>query len=322
MEDAARALPRCLVIPTHPGVQYHFCRAGLPVSFLGHWDQFRYWRPQPPNVRNLLPRFEEEQLEWGPGDFARLLDEGTYVQRGRDYDVAWLMFNWQYKLFAGRPGKKLYRVAKTYELDDAEWRDLLGNEDSRVVSFYPNTVEALRARYGVEVPYVPLGLDPALYQGWTGEGPGLSIIHSWKERGWNYRTYVEGTEGLGHVHVDHLDASKEVQDYDGVLSHLRRARYYLHDGEQEYTITLLEALMTGLPVVSFELPGIERYVLHGVNGFVVRTAAQLRESCRLLLADRELAASMGAQSRALALRDYAEDRWRAQWQTLLSDFVR
>ncbi len=33
------------------------------------------------------------------------------------------------------------------------------------MSFYPNTVAWLRETFGVEVPYVPLGLDPDAYQG-------------------------------------------------------------------------------------------------------------------------------------------------------------
>jgi glycosyltransferase involved in cell wall biosynthesis len=102
---------------------------------------------------------------------------------------------------------------------------------------------------------------------------------------------------------------------------MRRARVYLHDGEQEYTITLLEAMMTGMPLVSFALPGIERYVVHGHNGFVGRTAAEIRAHCQTLLHDRDLAARMGAASRAMALAHYDERRWRADWITAIDAFV-
>jgi glycosyltransferase involved in cell wall biosynthesis len=94
---------------------------------------------------------------------------------------------------------------------------------------------------------------------------------------------------------------------------LRRARLYLHDGEQEYTITLIEAMMTGLPLVSFRIPGIERYVVHGENGFVGETATEIRDACELLLHDDALAARMGRASREKAMREFHEARWRAQW---------
>jgi glycosyltransferase involved in cell wall biosynthesis len=79
--------------------------------------------------------------------------------------------------------------------------------------------------------------------------------------------------------------------------------------------------MTGMPIVSFRIPGIERYVVHGVNGFVGDDAKSIREHCRLLLEDDALAERMGRESRAMALRDYHEDRWAADWQRILRDFA-
>lgn len=324
MPASALAPHRTLILPTHPGVQYHFCRVGLPTYFLGHWDQFQYWRPQPPNVVNLLPAFEDAHLDWGPGDFDRELASGRHFRWPEDFDLAWLMFNWQWKLFRGdRRGKKLYRVAKTSELERADWEELLGRDDFTVVSFYPNTVERLRELFGVDVPYVPLGLDPAAYGPWDGgERRVLSIIHSWRERGWHYATYREATRDLPTLHVDHLDPEQPTRRYEDLVAELRRCRVYLHDGEQEYTITLIEALMTGMPVVAFAIPGIERYVRHGWNGFVGRTAAEIRDACRNLLDDDALAAEMGRRSRELAERDYGEARWRADWLAAVDALVR
>jgi hypothetical protein len=315
---------RTLIVPTHPGVQYHFCRVGLPVYFLGHWDQFQYWRPRPDNVHDLLPAYEEAQLEYGPEDYDRLLDEGAHFRFPEDFDLCWLMFNWQFKLFRRRRGiPKLYRVAKVRELEREEWEEVLGRDDFTVVSFYPNTVEWVKETFGMSVPYVPLGLDPAAYGPYTGEDATvLSVIHSWRERGWHHATYLEGTRGLSTTHVDHLDPDKPLLRYEDVQRALSRSRVYLHDGEQEYTITLIEAMMTGMPLVSFRIPGIERYVVEGVNGFVVDDAASLREACRLLLADADLAAKMGAESRAMAVREYGEERWRRQWIEEIDRFVR
>jgi glycosyltransferase involved in cell wall biosynthesis len=81
-------------------------------------------------------------------------------------------------------------------------------------------------------------------------------------------------------------------------------------------------MMTGMPIVSFRIPEIERHVIHGENGFVVETAKELREACRLLLDDADLAAKMGAASRAKALRDFNEDRWRRDWITAIDGFMR
>lgn len=311
-----------LIIPTHPGVQYHFCRVGLPTYFLGHWDQFHYWRPKPNNVIDVLPKYDDAHLDYGPEDYARLLDDPA-VGFPERYDLAWLMFNWQYKLFRERRDiKKLYRVSKVRELERHEWDEILSRDDFTVVSFYPSTVEWVKSELGVDVPYVPLGLDPDEYDGWTGEdGNILSIIHSYRDRGWHYPLYREAMEGLPTLHVDHLDPAQPVFEYDDLKRALRRARLYLHDGEQEYTITLIEAMMMGLPLVSFRIPNIERYVVEGDNGFVCDTAAEIRDRCRLLLDDDALAAKMGRASRDKALREFHEARWRAQWVEEIARYV-
>lgn len=314
--------PQILMIPTHPGVQYHFCRVGLPVHFLGHWDQFHDWRPQPENVQNVLPKFEDAHLDFEPADYARLLDDPQVGFPGR-YDLAWLMFNWQFKLLRERRDiKKLYRVSKVRELDRGEWDELLSRDDFTVVSFYPNTARWVKETYDIDIPYIPLGLDPGTYGGWTGEdGTVLSIIHSYEERGWHYPLYREAMEGLPTLHVDHLDPDQVVFDYAAIQRALRRSRVYLHDGEQEYTITLIEAMMTGMPLVSFRIPGIERYVVHGENGFVGETAAEIRQHCQRLLDDDGLAERMGSVSRQMAIRDFHEERWRAQWIEAIDAFV-
>lgn len=309
--------PKTLIIPTHPGVQYHFCRVGLPTYFLGHWDQFKFWRPKPGNVTNLLADYDESHLEYGPKDYARILDDPEIGYPDR-FDTAWLMFNWQVKLFWERPGLKLFRVAKVAELERDHWAELLARPDFTVVSFYPSTVAWLRETFGVDVPYVPLGLDPNAYGPATFDDRQiLSIIHSYKTRGWSYSKYKEATEGLPALHIDHLDPEQEVYEYEDLQKALRRSRLYLHDGEQEYTVTLIEAMMTGLPLVSFRIPGIERYVEHGVNGFIGSSAKEIREYCRLLLNDEVLARSMGRASRTRAERDFHEARWRREWIDIL-----
>ena len=313
---------RVVIVPMHPGHQYHFCRVGLPTYFLGNWDQFMYWRPKPPNVHNLLDSFENSHSDYTWDDYAALLDGGTSIDVERDFDMAWLIFGWQYELFRHRPIPKAYHATKIDEISEATWADMFERDDFAVAAIYPSTAEWVKRRFGVEIPYIPIGLDPEEYAGHTGSnGKILSVIHSWAERGWHYDLYREACEGLPTLHVDHLDTRQRSYRYDELLQVFRESRVYLHDGEREYTIALIEALMAGLPIVSFDLPGISRYVRHGVNGFIGRTPTEIREHCRRLLHDDALAAEMGASSRALALEGYTEERWTRDWRALIGQFL-
>ena len=315
--------PRTLIVPTHPGIQYHFCRTGLPVFFLGHWDQFRYWRPQPENVENLLPSFHNSHLSLGPREYRAMLRDVTGDRPHEVFDVAWLHFPWQFKMFRDIPKlPKVYCAAKWDEFNEEEWREILDREDFLVTSFYANTARYLRARFGRSVPFIPIGIDSAAYGRRVAENQIiLSVIHSWSSRGWNYPVYSEATEGLPTCHVDHLDRSAPPRDYQALLELFNSARLYLHDGEQEYTIALAEALMSGLPIVSFDLPGVRRYVRHGVNGFVGQTATQIRECCQILLESAEIAARFGAASRQIALRLFPESSWIRRWRKTICAFT-
>ncbi|WP_223631921.1 glycosyltransferase [Rhodobacter sp. TJ_12] len=306
-----------LVVPMHPGIQYHFCRCGLDVSLLGHWDQFRYWRPRPPNVTNLFDHYDDGQLKLDAGGYRAAL--AAIAPKARAWNRAWLHFPWQFKLFREDHSlPKLFFAAKEDELSEAEWDEVLSRADFSVASYYPRTTAWVRDRFGVDLPEIELGLSPTEYAGWTGaEETILTVIHSWHARGWNHALCTEATAGLPHRHIDHLDRAQEPVDYDGLRSAFRNARVYLHDGEREYTITLIEAMMTGMPIVSPPLPGIERYVIHGENGLIGHTAAELRAHCQMLLADHDLAARFGAASRKLALANHHEDRWVRDWQALL-----
>jgi hypothetical protein len=313
----ATSEPKVLMIPMHPGMQYHFSRVGLPTYLLGNWEQFRYWRPRPANIIDLLPEYRPEQLSYGPAEYRRLLDALPGYPDG--FDFAWLHFPWQMKLlWEDKSLPKAYLVAKSDELSEGAWGQLLDRGDIALSSFYPSTTQWVEARFGVRLREIELGLDPDDYQGWTGEAPRLlTVIHSWKSRGWRYSQYREACEGLAALHIDHLDRTQPPVGYEALRALYRSSRIYLHDGERDYTIALIEALMTGMPIVSFALPGIEAYVEHGVNGFVGRTAAEIRDYCRMLLDDFELARRMGAESRRKALARHDERRWRSDWRAVL-----
>lgn len=313
---------RILMVPMHPGHQYHFCRVGLPIYFLGNWNQFQYWRPRPQNVFDLLPNYDPAQVNLGPKEYGEILDRmGSPLKA--EFDLAWLIFGWQYELFRTKDIPIIYHATKTDEVKDSVWAEMIERDDVVLVSFYPNTVEWIKQRFGVDIPYVPIGLNPEDYAGYTGhQGTILSVIHSWSSRGWHYVMYREACHDLPTLHIDHYDQSRVVYQYEDLLEAFRASRVYLHDGEQEYTIALIEALMAGMPIVSFKLPGIERYVRNGVNGFVGRNAVEIREYCRMLLDDDELATSMGMASRRIALRDYNEERWRTDWIRIISEFLK
>jgi glycosyltransferase involved in cell wall biosynthesis len=304
-------------------MQYHIAQTGHDFHILANWDQFANWRPAPSNVTSLFPEFEDAHMELGVADFQQMLREGRYGFP-QDYDLAWSMWNEQFKIFAPFPDiKKVHRVAKFAELELSDYDRILGGDDYAIASYYRYTVDAIEERFGVRIPLIELGLNHETYSGWTGEDPTiLTVVHSWEERGWHRHTWVEATRDLPTRHIDHLNPGPEGPlNFDQLREQMRRCRVYWHDGENEYTVALLEAMMTGAPILTADMPWVDRHVEHGVNGFISADPAELRDYARMLLSDVDLAAKMGAESRRIALERYDERRWVSGWNELFEDFV-
>ena len=85
----------------------------------------------------------------------------------------------------------------------------------------------------------------------------------------------------------------------------------------EQSLRVLGVRPSGVLLVHCSLSALG-YVVHGVNGFVGESAREIREHCRALLEDEELARRMGAASREKAVREFAEERWRRQWREILT----
>ncbi len=316
---------RIIYAPGHPAMQYHIARTGQAFHILANWEQFDYWRPRPPNVKSLFEQFEDAHLDLTVADFQNMLKPGNRFGFPDEFDFAWSMWNEQYKIFRPYSGiKKVHRVAKYTELEPEDYDYILSHpEEYALASYYRYTVDEIDKKYGVRIPLIELGVSPKDYDGWTGEDPAiLSVIHTWKERGWNYPIYAEATKDLPTRHIDHMNPGPEGPlRYEQILEQMRRCRVYYHDGENEYTVALLEAMMVGMPIVTAAMPFVERHVEDGVNGFVSNDPKVLKDACQRLLNDRDLAERMGAASRRMALERYSEERWCRQWNQLFDDFM-
>jgi colanic acid/amylovoran biosynthesis glycosyltransferase len=129
---------------------------------------------------------------------------------------------------------------------------------------------------------------------------------------------------LGLEHVVKLVGSLPGQE---VLSAMAGAHVLLapsvtaRDGNQEgLPVVLMEALASGLPVVSTRHTGIPELVEHGVTGMLARErdVAGLVEGVRTLLRDPALYTAIAARGRARVARDHDIDQLNDQLADLLA----
>jgi glycosyltransferase involved in cell wall biosynthesis len=194
--------------------------------------------------------------------------------------------------------------------------------------------------------------DPDEWQGWTGEwlldhndlGPivgadkGTPFILNFtqhlaqREPYTNYGFWHAATQGLPAVAAG--PGSEEIgglgeQSFEMMQKLLRGARAYLYTGTQpaSYTLGLIEAMMTGIPVVSIGPSWMRIFpygpdlfeghdIVHG-NGFWSNDPAEAQRFLVAFLNDHDYARSQSVWMRSRAIELFGKQTIAAQWAAFL-----
>lgn len=174
--------------------------------------------------------------------------------------------------------------------------------------------------------------DPAEWHGWTGESPQVTnITQHLRQRepftNWNF--WEAATEGLSRVPAgpgsEDIGGTGEIT-FPVMKELLREMRCYLYTGTQpaSYTLGLIEAMMTGIPVVSIGpshmtiFPyGPDLFEGHEITRLWHDTPAGARAAVVDLLNDWDLARSIGAEQRTRAIDLFGMETIGAQWKAFL-----
>jgi len=87
------------------------------------------------------------------------------------------------------------------------------------------------------------------------------------------------------------------------------------------SLSLLRAMMIGMPVLGYGAGGIDGVVRHGIDGFLEADPATLVVRMRELAADRQRAALLGAAARLNALARFGIERFVADWNRLFAELT-
>lgn len=187
-------------------------------------------------------------------------------------------------------------------------------------------------------------VDTDEFQGWNGETKKvINFTQSLKARrvfchhdeiikmveGFPAYIYGSGNDDLGPLNGGELP-------YDLMKGQLRDNRVFVYGGTwpSPYTLSLMEALSTGIPVVAIgkqlaeELPGIpqqnwmnyyevDAVIENGISGFISNDYGQLRAWIHELLENHELAKMIGAKGREKAIEIFGKEGIKESWKVFL-----
>ena len=233
------------------------------------------------------------------------------------------------------------------------WRSIGQSTPSLEARLKPLRDEGLQiVRYSLKEKKLPnfAGLDaiiqfykdPDEYSGWIGDTDevvnftqtllGRRYFCHYDElmrlgEGFNFKVYGTGNEDLGKFNGGELP-------FELMKDKMRRARVCLYAGTwpAPYTLTLIEAMMIGIPVVAIgkkmaeDVQGAEKLdfyqvpeiIENGRNGFISDDIGELRQTIRYLLDNHESAKKIGAAGRETAINLFGKDLVKSKWASFLN----
>lgn len=182
--------------------------------------------------------------------------------------------------------------------------------------------------------------DPDEFKDWNGSSKEVvTFAQSMKSRGsfLNFDMFEQVTRPFprklyGPNNEDAGELSGGLLSYEDMKQKMRDARVYFYTGTHpaSYTLNLMEAMMTGCPIVAigsgygnskdfpdqqtYEIPDI---IYNGVSGYQNDDPEQLTNYIRLLMDDDKLAKHISFYGRQRAIELFGKETVKKQWKTFL-----
>ena len=197
----------------------------------------------------------------------------------------------------------------------------------QIVRYSPREHSGFGQDFAGQDALIRFGKDPAEWRGWTGGIKAVgNITQNMHERGdaCGLSYYLRATEGLHTMPAgpgsEHLRGGVGTLDYERMRQYLRDIRVYLYTGTRpaSYTLGLIEAMMTGVPVVSigptaFGVPELFETLVPLTFDDPAKAMGELA----FYLADDAAAKAMSEASRQIAVEAFGLDGVMARWGAFL-----
>ena len=228
-------------------------------------------------------------------------------------------------------------IWRTCGQSDARLELLMRQLDGLQIVRYSPAEERHFSRLGVfagQDALIRFGKYPDDYGPWLGDVAAVgNITQHMKQRGdaCGYEFWKEATSGLiarpAGPGSDVLPGGTGSLDYYSMLTYLTRVRAYLYTGTRpaSYTLGLIEAMLSGVPVVSIGAhawgrgwDGDDLFEADSISGYRFDEPDDARQLLQGLLDHPDTARVIGESQRKRAIEMFGIDTISAQWDAFLS----
>jgi hypothetical protein len=263
----------------------------------------------------------------------RVVEDATAASRlaAREYSLAIChnLLDLQFVSAHGVPAVLVFHTTSELErafgFDEARWLDEGVRLASRAAVVF---VSAAKQRsWGLEGGVIRPGIDISVYGGY--EGDTLCALHVG-----NLKQELAGVSGIEVLQRimsglpltlrglnPGIAGSRLSWSWDELRATMRSHRLYVNTTqapfEDGYNLAMLEAMATGMPVVTAAHPSSP--IVDGVNGYSSEDPVVLRERVLELLEDPGRARELGAAARASVAEQFPIERFRESWRAVIGE---
>lgn len=313
---------KILTFNWHETYIHLLAKTGFIFDVVERWKGGRYgwiseFRPLPPNCRMIT----EAEAQSG-------LDSGTY-----DSVVGHNMQD--FVLISEAPIAKFLVHHNAFSMETgivdgknkAEMLEKLRNmfaATSQLTLVFVSSMK--RDSWELDGEVIPPGIDLSEYQGYHGDvGKVLRVGNGLKARDGMLGFTVQ-ERVLGGMPSTVLGLNPDIphsvvpENWEVMKELMKSHRVYLNTTvaphEDGYNLSMLEAMATGMPVVSLANPSSP--IRNGINGYISSDERVLRHAIEELMADQTLAARLGREGRKTVSDVFSVDRFLTSWRRILN----
>ncbi len=311
---------KILSFNSHTGYSYILSKTGMQFDICGNWDSEE--RPLPVNynlitIKQAIFNIRRNQynviLCHKRNELFKVL---RYVNK-RNYLKIIFVIHGRYQR-TGISGAKLYRIAKFS---------------------YKQMLKAIKKIYNLDFVFI----TPCVKQSWNINGfvimPGidindfsesdfsanklLTVGNNLHRHYFRFNLLQEVAKELPITIVGYnpsLKIAKKAQNYAELISYYKSHNAFLYladEPEEGFNLSLLEAMASGLPVVTMFHPTSP--IIHGYNGFVSFTEKEYIEYCKVLLKDNNLAMKLGHNALETARIYFSIEEFVRKWRKIIEN---
>jgi hypothetical protein len=254
---------------------------------------------------------------------------------GSKHSQAWIANNWA--LFKEKKKSVIWRSIGQSTLEIEKELMQYRKEGLKIVRYSP--IEQVMTDFAGQDAIIRFGKDSEEFSGWTGERKQvITLAQSFKKRGEHlgYSVFEKATEGFtrkvyGTENEDLGEMCGGTRSYGELKQNIRESRVFFYFGTQPapYTLSFIEAMMTGIPIVAvgpklrdtgiykwkhYEIPDI---ISNGINGYWSDDINELKGYIQLLMDDEETAKRIGEAGRKTAIKLFDTKQIKSEWATFL-----